>query len=204
MNKIKIISVDFQKDFTSEEGFAYKSRPSVNFIKKILIPFLRKNNIKIAEIISDYRKIPLSSRGFFCQPGEQGYESEIPEDIKLKNIWIKCMHSPVWIRENIGVSNKKPGKPYPDPKAFEEWLFSTVGKPEDIEEVILIGLTANCCILSTAQELSARGYKVKILNEATDDFLGGLQEKENALKLIEGNRWAEIISWEELKRKLEE
>jgi len=36
------------------------------FIKKILVPYFRKNNIKIAEIISDYREIPLSSRDFFA------------------------------------------------------------------------------------------------------------------------------------------
>jgi len=202
MEKIKIISVDFQKDFTDKKGFVYKPRKSVNFIKKIVIPFLRKNKIKIVEIISDYRKIPLSSRGFFCQPGEEGFESEIPNDIKNKNVWIKCLHSPIWIRKNVGIANKKPGKPYQNPKAFEKWLSSTIGKAKDVDEIVLIGLTVNCCILCVASELFFRGYKVRILKEATDDYLGGLQEKENALNILQANLWAKPISWDELKKKL--
>jgi nicotinamidase-related amidase len=203
MQKIKIISVDFQKDFTSEGGFAYKPRPCVDFIKFDLIPTLRKNKIKIAEIISDYRNIVLSTRGFFCIPGTKGYESEISKDVKLNNIWIKCAHSPIWIRKNIGNSNKKPGIPYQDTKAFTKWLNSTIGKPKEIGEVVLIGLTVNCCILSLAQELYCRGYNnVKILKEATDDYIGTIIDKENALTLIKQNKWAEVITWNELKKKL--
>jgi len=202
MNKVRIISVDFQKDFTSKEGFVYKPRPSVDFIRKTLIPFFRKNNIKISEIISDYREIPLSSRGYFCIPGQEGFRSEIPDDLKNKNVWIKCAHSPIWTRENIGIANKKPSKPYQDPRAFSKWAESNIGKPEDNNEIIIIGLTVNCCVLSLAQELYSRGYKVKILEESTDDYLGGAAEKKNALKLIEVNRWADVITWKELEKKL--
>lgn len=200
MDSIKIISVDFQKDFTARDGFAYKPRASVDFIKNILIPFLKQNNIKIAEIISDYREIPLSSRGFFCQPGTIGYESEIPDDVKLKDAWIKCQHSPIWTRENIGIADKNPGKPYPDPEKFEKWLKSTVGEPQKNSFIILIGLTVNCCILSLAQELFFRGYAVKILGEATDDYLGNLENKKNALELIGANRWAETIDYNDFKK----
>ena len=53
--KTKIISIDFQKDFTAEGGICHKPRLSVDFVKNTLAPFLEKNNLKIAEIISDYR-----------------------------------------------------------------------------------------------------------------------------------------------------
>ena len=203
MNKIKIISVDFQKDFTEKEGFAYKPRVSVDFVKNTFVPFIRKNKIKIAEIISDYREIPLSPRGFFCQPGTVGYESEIPNEVKIKDVWIKCQHSPVWIRKNIGIEKRKLGTPYADPKKFEKWLDKNIGNPKKIDFVVLIGLTINCCLLSVAQELFFRGYKVKILKEATDDFGGSIQDKENAFKILKGNRWADPISWNELKKEIE-
>jgi len=202
VNKIKIISVDFQKDFIDKKGIDYRHRKSVNFIKKTLVPFLRKKKIKVAEIISDYREIPLSSRKILCIPVEDGFESGIPQDIKLKNIWTKCWHSPIWVRKNIGLANKKPGKPYQDPKSFTKWLDSTIGKSKDIDVVVLIGLTVNCCILSLAQELYWSGYKVNILKEATDDYSGDLEDKENALHLIRANRWADTISWKDLKKKL--
>ncbi|TRZ55243.1 hypothetical protein D4Q76_00835 [archaeon] len=43
--KIKIISVDLQKDFSAKGGKEFRPRPSVEFIRNTLIPFLRKRNI---------------------------------------------------------------------------------------------------------------------------------------------------------------
>jgi len=56
MPGIKIISVDLQKEFSAKSGKHYRSHSNVDFIKNILVPFLRENNIKIAEIVSDYRQ----------------------------------------------------------------------------------------------------------------------------------------------------
>lgn len=201
MDKIKIISVDFQKDFTAKGGICYKQRNSVDFIKNTLVPFLRRDNIKIAEIISDYRQPRPGDRGNLCHPGEWGYESEIPKDVKLKNSWIKCMNSPIWIRKNIGISDKKPGLPYQDPVKFNKWLLKTVGKSGEVQ-VILIGLTIDCCVLCTAQELNWRGYKIKILEEAVDSYSGNLNEKEQILNNPPLINWAKIISWEKLAKNL--
>ena len=80
--KTKIISIDFQKDFTAEGGICHKPRPSVDFVKNTLVPYLTEKKIKIAEIISDYRQPRPGGRGNCCRPGEWGYESEIPESAK--------------------------------------------------------------------------------------------------------------------------
>ena len=199
---IKIISVDFQKDFSSKEGICYKPRQSVKFVKDTLVPYLREHNIKIAEIISDYRQPRPGDTGDCCHPGELGYESEIPEDVKLKDVWIKCMNSPVWTRKNIGLANKKPGLPFQDTNAFDKWLNKNVGKPKDLDEVVLIGLTSDCCVLCTAQELSWRGYNVKILEEAVDNYSGNPQEKTQILYNPPLTNWAKAISWKTLKGKL--
>jgi nicotinamidase-related amidase len=200
MSSIKIISVDFQKDFSSKEGHWFKPRPSVKFVKNTLIPFFIKKKIKVAEIISDYRQPRLGDPGRGCYPGENGFISEIPNNIKLKNVWIKCMNSPIWVRKNIGNPDKKPGLPYQDPKSFTRWLYSVIGRPEKIDAVVLIGLTVDCCVSFVAQELTWRGYKVKILKEAVDTFIySGKEEKQTILKTISANHWAEIISWNELK-----
>jgi len=196
---IKIVSIDFQKDFSAEGGVCYKPRPSVSFIKNTLAPFLNSKGIKIAEIISDYRQPRPGDRGNCCHPGEWGYESEIPKDIKDKKIWIKCMNSPIWVRKNGGVSSKKPGLPYQDPKRFEKWLNSVVGKPEKTK-IVLIGLTLDCCVLCTAQELNFRGYDVRILAEATDPYSGDQKEKESLLKDSPIINWADTITFEELKK----
>lgn len=197
----RIISVDLQKDFSAKGGKEFRLRPSVGFIRNTLIPFLRKRNIKIAEIVSDYRQPRPGDRGDCCHPGEDGYVSEIPDDIKLKNVWIKSMNSPIWARENIGVANKKTGLPYQDPEAFIKWLYSTVGKPEEVE-IILIGLTIDCCVFCTAQELKWQAYNVKILKEGVDTYSGDQKEKEMILNNIPLTNWATVISWSELKKKL--
>ena len=196
--KIKIISIDFQKDFTAEGGICYKPRQSVDFVKNTLVPYLENKNLKIAEIISDYRQPRPGDRGDCCHPGEYGYESEISESAKENNVWIKCMNSPIWVRDNIGDPTKQPGIPYQDPKKFSEWIEKVIGKPEDTE-VVLVGLTLDCCVLCTAQELNFRGYKVKILKEAVDAYSGEQSEKESLCKTPVEN-WADVISWEEFQR----
>ena len=201
MPKIKIISIDFQKDFTAKGGVCFKPRQSVSFIKNILVPFLRKNKIQIAEIISDYRQPRPGDRGDCCHPNEWGYESEIPKDVKLKNTWIKCMNSPIWTRKNIGVHDKKPGLPYQNPKAFKKWLSSVIGSPKGVK-IILIGQTIDCCILSTAQELNWQAYDVSILREAVDTYSGNQKEKEMILNNPPLTNWAKLISWSNLKKAL--
>jgi nicotinamidase-related amidase len=196
--KTKIISIDFQKDFTAEGGIGYKPRPSVDFVKNILVPYLGNKNLKIAEIISDYRQPRPGDRGDCCHPGELGYDSEIPASVKEKEIWIKCMNSPIWVRDNIGDPDRQPGIPYQDPHKFSEWLEKVTGKPEDTE-IVLIGLTLDCCVLCTAQELNFRGYTVKILKEAVDAYSGDQAEKEFLCKTPIQN-WAEVITWEEAQR----
>ncbi|MFC1745991.1 hypothetical protein ACFL35_18510 [Candidatus Riflebacteria bacterium] len=194
---MKIISVDFQKDFSSEEGQCYCPRPCVGFIKKTLIPFVESRGTKIAEIVSDYR-LPRPGVNFAaCIPGEEGYESEIPMSVKLADVWVKCMNSPVWIRKNGGEPGKRPGTPYPSPKKFSRWLENTVGPPDPGNEIILIGLTLDCCVLCTAQELSFRGYNVRFLVEAVDPYSGDAQEKQYILKTPLAN-WGQPIKWKQL------
>lgn len=100
--KIKVVSIDFQKDFTAEDGRCYQPRPSVKFVKHTLVPYLETKHLKLAEIISDYRLPRPGRRGNCCRPGEWGYESEIPESVKEPVCWIKCMNSPIWVREHLG------------------------------------------------------------------------------------------------------
>ena len=127
-----------------------------------------------------------------------GFESEIPEDVVHKPMWIKSLSSPVWIGKNRGNKDKKPGYPYPDEKRFSKWLARIAGKPSKDTKVILCGLTLDRCILSSAQEIDFRGYDVYILSEGTDMFSGNPEEKEYMLNNVPIKNWANPLSWSEL------
>ncbi len=196
---IKIVSVDFQKDFSSPSGKCYRPRPCIDFIKDELAPYCRAHDLKIAEIVSDYR-LPRPGDEFECNvPGTTGYESEIPQEIKYSPIWVKSMNSPVWTRENAGVANKKPGLPYPDTQAFQNWLYQTIGRPEEVSAVVLIGLTIDCCVLCTGQELSYRAYPVHFLVEGVDTIDGNQEEKARILESPASN-WGEAIHWADFQK----
>ena len=192
------ISVDLQRDFTDQGGGAYKPRPAVDFITTTLIPYFQKNSLKTAEIISDYRLPRLGDRRALCAPGSCGYESILPDNIKKQPIWIKCMNSPIWVRDNIGNATGQPGIPYQDGPKFQLWLDQMVGPMNKMLEVILFGLTSDCCVLSTAQELSWRGYKILILKEAVDNASGDQKEKDMILNNPPLKNWASIISWNDI------
>ncbi len=202
MARIVFVCVDMQYDFSHKGGPHYRPRKSVAFVKKKLVPFLRRKKWKCAEIISDYRQPRRKDTGNNCRPGEWGYQSEIPTNVLKGKQWIKCMNSPIWIRKNGGNPNKKPGYPYQDTKAFTRWLNKTIGSPSQVDLVVLFGLTLDCCVFCTAQELYFRGYDVRVLKEATDTYGGTNKEKEYLLNNHPLTNWMKKgpITFNELKQ----
>lgn len=195
---MKIISVDFQKEFSAQGGRCYVPRPCIPFIKEVLVPFVRERGFKIAEIISDYRLPRQGSSFHACVPGTEGYESEIPTDVKYQDVWVKALSSPGWIREHGGAADKEPGLPYADPKGFSLWLERTVGAPAEDSELILVGLTIDCCVLSVLEELRYRGYQASVLYEGVDTYSGASQEKDFLIEKVVPY-WGKALSWDELK-----
>ncbi len=196
----KFLSVDFQNEFADKNGKFFNGGKSIDFIQKTLIPFLQKNNIKVCEIISDYRLPRKKSSSAGCIPGEFGFQSALPENVRDVSPWIKCMNSPIWIRKNIGKKDKKAGIPYQDAKKFNKWLKSHFGQPSEDLTIILFGLTLDCCVLSVAQELYWHGYRFKILIEATD-VMPNKNQEEVKRQLVGGqvlNHWLKFIKFEDL------
>ncbi len=196
--KYEFLSVDVQNEFASKGGKFYSPKPSIIFLKKVLFPFLKQKNIKINEIISDYRQPRPGDDGKGCYPGTWGYQSLIPDELK-KSVWIKSMNSPIWIRKNIGKKDKKPGLPYPDSKKFGKWIDKNIGKPEKTIPVIF-GLTIDCCILSTVQEFSWMGYNPIIIKEAVDHASGKERDKNLVLEKTALKWWSKAMRWNELKK----
>ncbi len=196
--KYEFIAIDIQNEFASEGGKFYSFKPSVIFLNTVLFPYLRKNNIKINEIISDYRQPRPGDAGDGCCPGEWGYQSLIPNDLR-KSLWIKCMNSPIWIRENIGIKDKKPGQPYPDSKVFGKWINDNIGVPGEVRPIIF-GLTVDCCVLSTVQEFRWRGYNPIIIREAVDHASGSEADKNLVLEKTALRWWAEVLDWVEFSK----
>ncbi len=153
----------------------------------------------INEITSDYRSPRPGDRNVSCEPGTWGYESIVPEEMVAYR-WIKCMNSPLWVRENIGEMSLPAGVPLQDVGGFSAWLEASMGEPGEVVPV-LFGLTVDCCVLSTAQELSWRGYEPLVLKEGVDHFNGTADDKEKVLATTLCN-WAEPVTWEELKQLL--
>lgn len=173
-------------------------RPCIPFIKDVLVPFVRERGFKIAEIISDYRLPRQGSSFHACVPGTEGYESEIPPDVKYQSVWVKALSSPGWIREHGGAADKEPGPPYPDPEGLSRWLAQSVGTPADASEIILIGLTIDCCVLSALEELRYRGYQASVLREGVDTYSGDAEEKDFLMKKVVPY-WGKPVGWDELK-----
>ena len=194
---IELISVDMQYDFTKKGGASFEHRPSVQFITAELIPILREQHMKIHEIIADYRQPRPGDPRHQCIPGEWGYRSEIPDDVKHPDVWVKCLNSPSWTRDNAGDPDSDPGPPRPDPEGFSKWLEKGVGRPGE-NDIVLFGLTLDCCVFCTAQELAFRGYRVCILSEGTDTRSGDQNEKKYLLNNPPLIYWASPINLAEM------
>ena len=198
--KYEFIAVDIQNDFATEGGKFYTYKLSITFLKENVFPYLKEKNIKVNEIISDYRQPRNGDLGEGCFPGEWGYESVLPKDLQ-KSLWVKCMNSPIWVRKNGGKAGKKPGLPYPDSKAFGKWIKKNIGKPEEVIPVIF-GLTIDCCVLSTVQEFRWRGFSPIVIREAVDTSNGKIEDRDLVLEKTALRWWGKTINWEEFKKLL--
>jgi nicotinamidase-related amidase len=197
MKTIEFICVDLQNEFATEGGKFYTYKPSVDFLKQVMFPCFSSHNIKVNEIVSDYRQPRPGDGGDGCHPGEWGYESVLPSELR-KSLWVKSMNSPIWIRENGGDENNPPGLPYPDSEKFGDWIDENIGKPENVS-VVIFGLTIDCCVLSTVQEFRWRGYEPIIIKEAVDHASGSLEDRDVVLEKTALRWWAKAVSWEEFK-----
>ena len=195
---LNLLSVDFQNDFCAEGGIAYKLRGCHKFVRKDLVEFLRKRSLKIAEIVSDYRMPVANHRQILCVPGEPGFESQIPQDVKFPQPWIKCRHNPTWVRENGGIADKVPSPGHPDPESFSRWIEKQFGPAESETEITLIGLVLDGCVMCTGQELSFRGYSVRYLFEGVDCYSGSVDEKKFHLERFKAYGWGEGVRWNEM------
>lgn len=193
---MKFIWIDLQNDFASEWWYARRSRPCVSFIKNSLVPFFAENNIKTLEIISDYRLPRKKAKKEKCVPWTWWYQSILPDTIKTNPTRIKSMHSPLWVRKNRWTTNET-SYAYQDIEWFDNRIKNQIWSEK---EVILYWLTLDCCVLSIAQELSWRWFKVYLLNEWVDMFDGKKQSKDN---FIQNNIWfwAKPITFSEVKMK---
>ena len=159
-----LLCIDFQKDFADDNGINFNKGKSVYFIKNTLFPLLIDKNIKVSEIISDYRLPRGKSKNESCVPGTFGYESLLPKELRKGEAWIKCMHNPLWTRMNIGEKDAKLGEPYQDSAGFNLWIEKHLKN----KKVVLFGLTTECCVLQVASELYFRGFDVYCIYEGTD------------------------------------
>ena len=199
--KYEFIVVDIQNEFATEGGKFYTYKPSVTFLNEKIFPFLKEKKIKVNEIVSDYRQPRPGDSGEGCIPGSWGYESVLPKDLR-KSLWVKCMNSPIWIRKNIGRSDKNPGLPYADSNAFGRWIKKYIGSAEKVTPVIF-GLTIDCCVLSTVQEFRWRGYSPIIIREAVDTANGIVEDRDLVLEKTAIRWWGKTVNWEDFKKELE-
>lgn len=200
--QFSFICVDLQNDFASEGGKHYRPRPCVPFILTTLIPFLYEHKRKVAEICSDYRKPRPGDEDESCVPGTWGFEFVLPREVVSCRPWFKSMNDPTWIRYGGGEASARVAAPFPGATQFSDWLRVFFAPPSTCGPVVLFGLTLDCCVLCTAQQLTFRGYDVRILEEATDTYSGDQYEKYRLLRSVPLTNWASVITWDQLQHEL--
>ena len=165
--KYAIISVDFQNSYLLKDQEFYCSRPGLlSGIVRNLYPLLRKYDIQVHQIMSDYRA-PSKEHKVGCQPGTIGFLSGLNNSYCTNEPFYKANISPLWQRKNIGQADMPTEEPYLNASKFYEWVRNNFGSPSDIK-IILMGIGIESSMFATAKEFSQMGYDVYFLYEACD------------------------------------
>ena len=191
---MRLISVDFQNDFIAPGGVHFRGQPCVEFVTGTLVPFAREHGISVAEVVSDYRGPGDEPGDGACVPGQWGYESAIPADLKPVPPWVKASIAPTWVRDGGGRADVVPGPPRPDPAAFSAWLGEALGPPDRGGPVLVVGLVLEVCVLATLIELRLRDYPAVVLVEGVDTYDGDQRRKREFLDTL-GGFWGESVTW---------
>lgn len=190
---MRLISVDFQHDFVAPGGVHYRGQPCVAFVTGTVVPFARTHGIAVAEIVSDYRS-PGGDADTTCVPGQWGYESAIPAEVKPAAPWVKASIAPSWGRDGGGQANTMPGPARSDPTGFSTWLDAVLGPPDRSEPVVIMGLVLEVCVLATLIEIRLRGYPATVLIEGVDTYDGDQRRKLEFLDTLAGF-WGSLVTW---------
>jgi nicotinamidase-related amidase len=67
------------------------------------------------------------------------------------------------------------------------------------QEIIVVGLMFEICVLSTLQELKYRGYRAKVLVEGVDTYSGDREQKQVLCETL-FPFWGQAVTWEEVQR----
>jgi nicotinamidase-related amidase len=195
LTRMRLVSVDFQNDFTSPGGVHYRGQPCVEFITGTVVPFARAHGIAVAEIVSDYRCPGGDDADATCVPGQWGYESAIPADVKPVAPWVKASIAPSWVRDGGGSADAVPGPARPDPSGFTTWLEEAIGPPDRSCPVVIMGLVLEVCVLASLIELRLRGYPAVVLIEGVDTYDGDPRRKLEFLDTLAGF-WGQPMTWD--------
>lgn len=165
--KYALVSVDFQNSYLLKGQEFYSSRPGLlSGITRHLYPLLKKYDIRVFQIMSDYRA-PSKEHKIGCQPGTIGFMSGLDNKYCEGETFYKANISPLWQRKNIGLADCPTDEPYLEPKKFHDWVRNNFDTPSETK-IILMGIGIESSMFATAKEFSQLGYDVYFLFEACD------------------------------------
>ena len=165
--KYALVSVDFQNSYLLKGQEFYCSRPGLlSGITRNLYPLLKKYDIRVFQIMSDYRA-PSKEHKIGCQPGTIGFMSGLDNKYCEGETFYKANISPLWQRKNIGLADSPTDEPYVDTKKFTDWINNNFDSPSETK-IILMGIGIESSMFATAKEFSQLGYDVYFLFEACD------------------------------------
>lgn len=94
------------------------------------------------EIVSDHRTEGGDEADTTCVPGQWGYRSAMPADLRSVSPGVKASIAPTWVRDGGGRAGAVPGPAKADPVGFTTWLESSLGPAASTGPVVIVGLVA--------------------------------------------------------------
>lgn len=193
-----LLMIDFQRDFCEVGGYAYKFSGNINWVKPILpnakklLDFARKNKILVVHTREGYQP-DLSDCDKFRLARSKKAGAQIGSKGPMGRLLIRGAYG-----QDI-VDLLKPIKgevvlDKPSYGAFATTNLKNILKIKNITHLIVCGVTADVCVLTTITEATDLGFYCYYVKDAISTPNKKIRTACEKMVEMEGGIWGELVT----------
>lgn len=198
LNHAALLVIDMQRDFCAMGGYADKAELDISNLRKP-IPHIRQllNTARTHDMLIIHTREGHRSDLLDCTPGKQARSTNAGASIGSVGPMGRLLIRGEYGHDIIDELAPHAGEPVidkPGYSAFQQTDLDIMLRNQNIQQLILTGVTTEVCIQSTLREAIDRGYDCITVSDACGSAYPELHDASLAMIAVEGGIFGAVLS----------